>query len=146
MKTLKIALAALAVTSTLSLHAAKQAEKLPLHVNCTAANDGIGGRFCTALRDSITRSPRFEDALSGTRFLVHVVTLDIADGEQVRKGEASVQAVTLTMDTKDGEVYMDTMVYQTGSSRVREQADRVLSNIDGDVMSLIDAYENTKEQ
>jgi hypothetical protein len=139
MKLTTVILSALVFTASLC-HA--QPNKQPIEVTCTnEADDFVGGRFCSALRDDIARSPRYESASTGTRWRLHVVTLSDA----LAKDSSSIQAVALTMQTDDGDLFVQQWAFQSGSNVVKDQAQSLLSAADGQIQELIDAYRSSKK-
>jgi hypothetical protein len=140
MKLTTFALSAIVLTFT-SLCSA-QRNKLPLEVSCTnEANDFVGARFCSSLRDDIARSPRYEAASTGTRWRLHIVTL--ADAASPKS--SSSQAIVLTMQVDSDEIFLMQWAFQSGADTVNEQTQSLLSAVDSNIQELIDAYSKSKK-
>jgi len=125
----RIVIAALAV----GLAASASAEKQPISLDCTTSSgDATGLRLCTELRDLIAASPRYREVSHGAKefhWALHVISLAV-DGAP----GLSAQAVVFTADSADGlGYYLSGYVYTTGQSRVKDQAQTILAEIDGDV-------------
>jgi hypothetical protein len=130
-----LALSALVLTFT-SLSFAER-NKLPIQVTCTNDNnDFVGARFCSALRDDIARSPRYEETSTGIRWRLHIVTVPDATDPKV----SSSQAITMTMATNDGDLFLQQWAMQSGADVVKDQAQTLLSAVDGQIQELLDAY------
>jgi hypothetical protein len=119
---------------------AKADNKMPVVLDCsTSQNDTIGPRLCTALRDKIATSPRYEavSGNGGVHWGLHVVS--------VEDGELSSQAVTITGKGENaGEVYLTTLVYITGRNRASDQADAIFAALDSNVSDLLATYSGKK--
>jgi hypothetical protein len=117
---------------------AKTDSKMPVVLDCsTGPNDTIGPRLCTALRDKIATSPRYEAvSASGVHWGLHVVSMD--DGDQ------SLQAVTITGKGDAAEVYLTTLVFLTGRNRASDQADAIFAALDSNVSDLLTTYNGKK--
>lgn len=78
---MKIAiLLALGLAATLPAHA--QPHKVDLFITCTTEHDQVGTSLCSALRDSIARSPRYSMVYAPKgAFEVNIVTVEAPSGE-----------------------------------------------------------------
>lgn len=122
MKGILILIAALGLAVPAS---SEQSKKKSVEVNCSTGNDDMtGAALCSALRDAVAASPRFElwDGTHSQPLLrIHVISMATQFG-------ISVQSVTTTFDGDS--TYLGHAVYIEGSNAVKTQAGSILAGSD----------------
>ncbi len=115
----------------LAVAASAHAAKTQVEVVCKQADgDSIGMQLCSALRDVIAASPRYEyvENVKTWHWFVSIVsTTD--DGNNL----SSAQSVVFATGTSGVQFFIDHLVLVTGQTRINYQAHSILAALDEDV-------------
>ena len=111
------------------------AEKMGVALNCqTEDGDGTGMRLCTALRDQIAASPRYETWASKKQ--VHWGLGIISTTTDNTKMLSAQAVVVLVVMADDLEVYLNHYVLITGRGGVNHQAETIMAILDREIDKL----------
>ena len=124
MKTLMLAL-------FLTAAAFGQTTKTDIAIHCVSLpEDVVGGLLCTALREAVARSPRYQEAISNPEgWQVRIATTGICDN----KGTAASMILIYHA------IYVANTIQVCGDSVVRDCAEGMLSDSDDHIRLLEEA-------
>ena len=116
----------------LSLAGSASAQKSAVAIQCVAEDgDTIGVRFCSALRDAVAVSPRFQNVSIGAKELHLAIRIVTTACWGDLKDSCSAQSVTFTwFDRAGDEYYLSSSVLLTGKNHIKDQAEAVLASLD----------------
>jgi hypothetical protein len=139
MKLITVALSVLVLTFTSLSHAQEPlrprtspqvGKKRPIAVSCVnEPSDFIGARFCSALRDEIARSPRYEEASTGSRWTLYIDTT----GDVLHPNGISSQAAVLTIEFNFSEVFIQSWAFQSNAANVKGEAWMLMNRVDAEI-------------
>jgi hypothetical protein len=104
-----------------------QATKTDISIDCASAKVTIGGQLCSALRDAVGRSAKYEES-TGTPdgYALRIVAVDINDGTQT--------AVSMTLLYRW--TYVSSAVQVCSPAGLNECAHTMMSSFDEDITSF----------
>lgn len=106
-----------------------QTTKTDISIDCASTTARIGGQLCSALRDAVDRSAKYEEHI-GTPdgYALRIVAVDINDGTQT--------AVSMTLLYRW--TYVSSAVQVCSPSGLNECAHTMMSSVDEDIKSFKD--------
>lgn len=120
-----------------AVHAQATPKKTAIHIDCQPGEsplDTVGSQFCSALRDTFARSPRYYSVPytdKGLHFILHVTTIEDTPGI------TSAQSTVLTFSSSDNaEMYVESWTSVCGVQRAKEQAEAIMSVADSEMTKL----------
>jgi hypothetical protein len=118
----------LLIALLLSSPALAQTAKTPIEIGCQSkTGDGVGTELCTAIRDGVATSPRYQEVDSSPQgFQLRVITVAISENG------ATAASVILTYN----DYYISSLVQTCGSDRVGQCARGLVASFDEDITAF----------
>jgi hypothetical protein len=115
-------------------HASAQT-KTSVYVSCNnLADDFVGARFCTSIRDEVAKSPRYSllDSVPKTwHDTIRVTTVSETSTS------STAGAVVLTLDGPNTSYYLTHFGFMVSSTPVDEEAANIIASIDATITDLL---------
>jgi hypothetical protein len=118
----------LLIALLLSSPALAQTTKTPIAIGCQSkTGDGVGTELCTAIRDGVATSPRYQEVDSSPNgFQLRVTTIAVSENH------ATAASVILTYD----DYYISNLVQTCGSLQVGSCGRQLVSSFDEDITAF----------